>query len=477
MESQGVKGPSYKFLHGSTKEIINMKKESISGPMDLSQHDHMFHRIQPHNYTWIKLYGKNFLYWYGSKARLVITEPELIKDILNNKDGAYPKLKIQGYVKNLLGDGIVVAEGEKWSKLRKLANHAFYAENLKGMVPAMTATVEAMLERWRHNEGKEIEVYQEFRILTSEVISRTAFGSSYLEGKNIFEMLTKLGVLIAKNEYRIPFPSIGNFFKSRDQIEADKIEQSIRDSITEMIKKREEKVMRGETESFGCDFLGSLIKAQHDSDKTKRVCIDEMIDECKTFYIAGHETTSSLLSWTILLLAIHIDWQDKARNEVLELFGKENPNPEGIARLKTMSLIINETLRLYGPAASFGRRVEREVRLGELILPANIEVDIPPLALHYNPELWGKDAHVFKPERFAEGVAKATKNNMMAFIPFGFGPRTCVGLNFATTEVKIALSMILQRYNFTLSPTYVHSPVQVLTLRPQHGLQVLLHPI
>ena len=140
-----------------------------------------------------------------------------------------------------------------------------------------------------------------------------------------------------------------------------------------------------------------------------------------------------------------------------------------------MNMIINESLRLYPPVVAMSRKVEREVRLGNLDLPANIMVEIPILALHHDPQIWGDDAHLFKPERFAEGVAKATKDNFAAFLPFGMGPRVCVGFNFAMTEAKIALAMILQRYTFALSPAYVHSPVQHLTIRPQHGLQVILN--
>ncbi|OVA04878.1 Cytochrome P450 [Macleaya cordata] len=477
--SQGIKGPPYKFLHGNTKQVFHMLNESRSKPMEELSHN-IFPQLQPHTHSWMKIYGKNFLSWYGPLPQLNITEPDLIKEILNNKDGAYSKSKPEGYVKKLLGEGLVTSEGNKWAKQRKLANHAFHAESLKGMVPAMITAVEMMLERWKHHDqGKEIEVFEEFRLLTSEVISRTAFGSSYVEGKNIFEMLIKLASLLSANILKIRFPGIRKIMRTKDDIESEKLEQEITKSILEIIKKREEKMKKGELDGYGGDYLGLLIKANHEADESKKISIEDMIDECKTFYIAGQETTTSLLTWTCLLLAIHTDWQDKARKEVFELLGEKNPNHDdnSISRLKTMNMIINETLRLYPPAINLTRRVAREVRLGKLILPANIELTISTIAIQHDSELWGEDVHLFKPERFSEGVVKATNNNTMAFLPFGSGPRTCVGLNFAMTETKIALAMILQRYNFTLSPTYVHSPTQRITTRPQHGLQILLHEL
>jgi len=406
---------------------------------------------------------------------LVVTEPELVKEILNNKDGAYLKERVEGLMKKLFGDGILVAEGEKWLKVRKIANHAFHGESLKGMIPAMIRSVETMLERWREHEGNEIEVYEEFRLLTSEVISRTAFGSSYSEGENIFDMSLKLGMIISRNGFKIRLPGIRKFLKLRDDLEADKIEQAIRESIIGMINKREEKMTRGEETNYEIDYLGSLMKANHDPvEKMIRISVDDMVDECKTFYLAGQETTNGVLAWSVFLLAIHTDWQEKARKEVLELFGQQNPNAEGITRLKIMSMILNETLRLYPPVTSMRRRVEREVKLGKLFIPAKTNVVLPILAINQDPEIWGQDVHFFKPERFAEGVAKATNSNITGFIPFGFGPRICVGLNFAANETKIALSMILQRYKFTLSPNYVHAPIQILTVRPQKGIQIML---
>ena len=142
-----------------------------------------------------------------------------------------------------------------------------------------------------------------------------------------------------------------------------------------------------------------------------------------------------------------------------------------------MNMIFNESLRLYPPVVTMERKIGREVRLGKHVLPANVEITIPCLALQHEPQIWGEDVLLFKPERLSEGVAKATKNNIAAFLPFGLGPRSCVGSNFATMETKIALSMILQRFSFTLSPAYIHSPYRLLTVRPQHGVQVMLRSL
>ncbi|KAK8987964.1 hypothetical protein V6N11_065568 [Hibiscus sabdariffa] len=244
-----------------------------------------------------------------------------------------------------------------------------------------------------------------------------------------------------------------------------------------IVKKREDRVANGEADSFGNDFLGLLVNAYHDLDEKNRLSLEELVDECKTFYLAGQETVNSLLAWTVFLLAIHGDWQEKARREVIDIFGNQTPDTNGLAKLKIMSMILNETLRLYGLSNGLMRKVGREVQLGKIVLPANIDLLPLNVAVHHDPQLWGDDVHLFKPERFAEGIAEATKCNAGAFFPFGLGPRSCVGMSFATTETKIALSMILQRYSFTLSPAYVHSPVAAITVQPKHGIQIILESL
>uniref|UniRef100_A0A166D105 Cytochrome P450 n=1 Tax=Daucus carota subsp. sativus TaxID=79200 RepID=A0A166D105_DAUCS len=207
LRQQGIKGNSYKFLHGNTKDILSMRRQSMAIPMDCLSHN-LFPKLQPHFYSWLKIYGKNFLTWYGPRPELFVTEVEYIKEIMN-KVQDYPKIEMStGFVKVLLGDGLVTAKGKKWAKQRKLANQVFHADSLKRMIPDMIASVEMMLDRWRQHEGREIEVFEEFKFLSSEIISRTAFGSSFVEGRDIFDMLSEMAIIITRNSYRVRLPGL-----------------------------------------------------------------------------------------------------------------------------------------------------------------------------------------------------------------------------------------------------------------------------
>nr|AJD25259.1 cytochrome P450 CYP749A37 [Salvia miltiorrhiza] len=470
--SQGIRGPSYKFPHGNTKEISYMRSQFFDKPMDISHYVHdLFPRLHPHVYAWTKVYGRNFICWHGSKCQLFVTEVELSKEILMNRDDAFRKMDMEGYLRKLLGEALTTNEGQKWAKVRKLADRSFHSESLNSMVPEMRSSVAKMLDKWGSYQGREIDVFKEFGMLTIEVISRTAFGSSCMDGKHIFEMKEKLAALAAKNLHKVRVPGISLVVRSDDEVEAERLEQRINGSIMEKVRERERE---GE---LGSDYLGQLIRISHESDVKKRITRHQLIDEVKAIYGAGNYTTTSLLGWCVVLLATHTEWQDRAREEVKETFGGNIPDFEGIARLKIMNMIINECLRLYPPALSLTRTVAKETKIGQLCLFPNTNIFISVLALHHNPRIWGDDVHLFKPERFAHGVVEATHNNAAAFIPFGIGPRTCVGLNFSTNEAKIALSMILHNYKFVLSPNYVHCPIENIILVPRNGIQVILEKI
>eukprot|EP01018_Ginkgo_biloba_P017261 Gb_22679 [translate_table: standard] len=140
-------------------------------------------------------------------------------------------------------------------------------------------------------------------------------------------------------------------------------------------------------------------------------------------------------------------------------------------------MVLNECLRLYPPSVTITRETYREkMELGSVCLRKGTQLVIPTIAIHHDRHVWGDDADEFNPERFGEGIGKACKQPW-AFMPFGMGPRICVGQNFAMQEAKIAVAMILQRFAFHLSPNYIHAPTATLMLQPQHGAQIILHQI
>ncbi|KAJ6953031.1 LOW QUALITY PROTEIN: cytochrome P450 734A1-like [Populus alba x Populus x berolinensis] len=190
--------------------------------------------------------------------------------------------------------------------------------------------------------------------------------------------------------------------------------------------------------------------------------VEDVVNECKTFYFAGKETTADLVTWALLLLALHQEWQDKARKNV---YGrKELPVAEKLNDLKIVNLILNETLRLYPPVLMLMRQTSREVRLGAIDIPADTQLYLPLPAVQHDTEIWGEDANEFNPLRFNK-----SRKHLASFFPFALGPRICVGQSLAIMEAKIALTMILRQYSLAVSPTYTHAPNLFISMQPQYG--------
>ncbi|MCO5604058.1 hypothetical protein L7F22_058215 [Adiantum nelumboides] len=422
------------------------------------------------------LAGKPFFFWLGWNARLTLVDPELCKEVLSNKYNQYPKLRLPVQLQDLFGEGLATSEGEKWAQHRRIVNPAFFSDKLKGMVPTIVNLASAMLEKWKsdseNSTSKETDACKEFQALTADIISHTAFGSSYAEGKQVFLLQYEQQALFSKLAGSVLIPGAWLLPTA-----LNRYRWTLRKQITTTLKGIVKKRMSLPSDAYGSDLLGLMLSALKEEGQNKiTMSLQEIIDECKTFYFTGHETTSSLLTWTVMLLANHSEWQEHGREEVLSILGKGYPDADSLNHLKIIGMILQESLRLYPPAVAVFRKTIKDEMLGSISIPKGTGLAIPILPLHVDPELWGADALEFNPLRFANGVLKACKQPS-AFLPFGGGPRICVGQNFAMMEAKIVLSMILQKFRFRVSPGYRHAPIARLTLQPEHGMQILLEPL
>ncbi|GMY29054.1 cytochrome P450 72A397-like [Fagus crenata] len=419
-----------------------------------------------------KMEGKVSLSWIGTRPRLIIGDPELIRLILADKSGDFVR-QPRNPLAELLQMGLLSLEGERWAKRRRLLTPAFHLEKLKKMVPAFSTSCFGLIDRWKElispQGSREIDVALEFHYLASDVISRTAFGSSYEEGKMIFELQKEQIKLMLEVHNNIYIPGF-RFIPTKKNKRMYTIDNDIKATLRDMIRRKEQSMRDGELDNN--DLLGLLLQCKEQSNNG--MTIEDVIEECKLFYIAGQETTATLLTWTMILLSINPNWQEKARDEVLRISAKKTLDFEAINHLKIVSMVLNEVLRLYPPATSVFRHTWRKTNIGGMSIPAGVDFVLPILFSQCDPKYWGEDVEEFNPARFSEGIAKATKDEI-AFFPFSWGPRICIGQNFAMIEAKMALAMILQHFSFQLSPSYTHAPYTLITLQPQHGAPIILH--
>ncbi|KAI9178150.1 hypothetical protein LWI28_023330 [Acer negundo] len=484
LKKQGIHGYPYRLMHGNTKEMMKLametNKSSTRSSME-SPHD-ILPRINPLIHNLATVHKKAFVVWYGTTPRVAIMEPKLIKEILLNKFGDFPKTEINSFTK-LFATGLANYDGHKWAKHRKIINPAFHFDKLKQMLPAFSTCTQELIEKWEklvnQQEGCcELDVSVEFLNLTGDVISRTAFGSNFEEGRLIFLLQKEQGKLFLQSmRLNINFPLL-RFMPTKVNKRMRQIYGEVRGLLRGITEKREKSILTENNEKD--DLLSLLLKSnmkelQENQDSNAGMTTEDVIEECKLFYFAGQETTANLLTWSMIALSMHQDWQERAREEVLKIFGKNKPTSDDLNHLKIVNMILLEVLRLY-PPTSLIRRTTKNTKLGDFYIPAGVQLFIPLHIVHRDPEQWGEDALEFNPERFAEGIAKASKDQV-SYFPFGWGPRICIGQNFAMLEAKLALSQILQHFSFELAPTYTHAPSAAITLQPQYGAQIILHKL
>ncbi|XP_021860985.1 cytochrome P450 734A1 [Spinacia oleracea] len=531
---QGIKGPPYHFFIGNVKEIVQLMLKASSHPMPFSHN--ILPRVFSFYHHWRKIYGATFIVWFGPTARLTVSDPDLIREIFSTKSELYEKIEANPLVKQLEGNGLISLKGEKWAHHRKIITPTFHMENLKLLIPMVGKSVEEMLDKWdqmmweKGGGGErevEIEVSEWFQGLTEDVITRMAFGSSYEQGKAIFRLQSHQMLLAADAFQKVLIPGY-RFMPTKGNMKSWKLDKEIRKSLVKLIEKRklencntninDNNINMGNnigSEEVGVggdgpkDLLGLMIQAGMREDEKNnnnnnnnnnipeinnsslnnyapqlsstnnknKITVQDIVEECKSFFFAGKQTTSNLLTWTTVLLAMHPHWQDLAREEVFRVCtSRDIPSKDDLAKLKMLNMILNESLRLYPPAIATIRRAKYDVELGGCRVPCGTELLVPILAVHHDQAIWGNDANEFNPMRFSDGVSRAAKHPV-AFIPFGLGTRTCIGQNLAILQSKLVLTILLRRFSFTLAPSYQHAPTVLMLLYPQHGAPIVFRQL
>ncbi|CAO2208110.1 unnamed protein product [Urochloa humidicola] len=477
---QGIGGPGYRFFVGSMPEIRRAKAAGSKIVLDAGSHD-FIPIVQPHYRKWVADYGKTFLYWFGTFPTICVADVELVKQVLSERTGLFPKNYLNANLEALLGKGLVLTNGEDWKRHRKVVHPAFNLEKLKAMSVVMADLAERMMQQWQSriqqasSHQAEIELSSEFSELTSDVIAHTAFGSSYREGKEVFSAQRELQELAFSAALDIPAPGRLRKFKlptSKRSLRVQKLDNEVRSMLMTIIEGR---LADKDTEGYGNDLLGLMLEARAlEQDGHQMLTTQEIVDECKTFFFAGQDTTSHLLTWTMFLLSRYPEWQEKLREEVLRECGDAVPNPDTVTKLKLVNMVLLESLRLYSPVAFIRRAAGSDLQLGSIRVPKGTLLAIPIALLHRDKDVWGHDADEFNPARFEHGLSKAAPNHPNALLSFSQGPRACIGQNFAMLEARIGIAMILQRFSFELSPKYVHAPKESITLMPRFGLPMIL---
>ncbi|GAA1458357.1 cytochrome P450 [Nocardiopsis exhalans] len=394
----------------------------------------------------------------GPKTLYFFNHPDHAKRVLTENSGNYHKGIGQVHAKRALGDGLLTSEGELWKAQRRTMRPVFGHQRIAGQADAVAKEAAALVDRlWARSRSGPVDVAAETTGLTLGVLGRTlldtdlhafdTIGESFeaVQDQAMFDMVTMNGLPVW-----LPFPTQTRFRRARRELQRI-VGRLVRDHVP----------------SAGADDALSRVIADAAAEPSPRARARRVRDELVTLLLAGHETTASTLSWAFYLVDRNPGTAERLHDEAVRVLGDRPPTFEDLHELTYTTKVVQETMRLYPPVWILPRRALADDEVGGYHVPAGSDVLICPYTLHRRPDSW-EDPERFDPERFDS--ANRDGRHRYAYIPFGAGPRVCIGSNLGMLEAVFVLATVSRELRLTLAPGHRAVPEAMLSLRVKGGL-------
>ena len=411
---------------------------------------------------------------YGDVIRIRIplvraylaAHPDDIKHVVQDNHDNYTKNNIDyRLLKGGLGDGLLTSDGPYWLNQRRLIQPVFVRERIAQFGTLMAQAAQRLADDWepRARSGEPFDVAAEMTRVTLAIVARALFSVDIVEHASVIgESLTTMNEAMGQAGLSALLP----FLPTRANRRIRAAKRALDEVIWRIIAHRR-------ASTAATDDMLSILLSARDRERDKPLSDKQIRDEVATFLLAGHETTANALAWTWYLLGQNPDAEDKLCAELAEVLGGRAPCVEDLPRMRYTAMVIDESMRLYPPAWAFSRSNLDEDELGGYRIRRGSLIYISQYVTHRHPAFW-EEPDRFEPERFTpERVAARPK---YAYFPFGGGPRTCIGSQFALAEAALILGTLAQRYRLRLVPNHRVEMQPLVTLRPRYGVKVVVQP-
>ena len=400
----------------------------------------------------------------ASRHGFLITNPADIRHVLQDNARNYHKSPLYQKLKASIGNGLLTSEDEFWLRQRRIAQPAFHRQRIEALAGMMIHTARDTADRWQTiaERGQPVDIADEMMGLTRTVVLRTLLGADLGPFTDkIDEAWTVINEYIGESFWSLGFT---DWFPPSKYRRFQAALGMLRAAVEHVISERR----RNPSEQS--DLLSMLMSAR-DEETGESMTDEQLRVEVTTFLLAGQETTSLALTWTWYLLSQHASARSRLEEEIDSVLGQRPPGHCDLANLPYTRMVIDESMRLYPPAWAFSRQARADDRLGGFHLPRGWLAFVVPFALHRMPAYW-RDPDVFDPERFSPEQSAARPK--FVYLPFGAGPRQCIGNQFALMESHLVVATLAQRFRLHLVPDHKVEPWPLITLRPRYGMPMVI---